>query len=112
MIEALEARRLLVGAPQTIGLKFLGAEASEGSALEPDSAGAVGPTQVLLAVEGRIKAFSKSTGGLDGALNTTTDLFFDSVRGGASTGREGRGCTSGIRRNPANVLMNKGEITY
>jgi hypothetical protein len=64
--------------PQTVGVNFLGAQLSEASAIPPDSMGAVGPSQVLVIVNNRIKVFSKA-GGL-GPLNTTTDAFFNSVR--------------------------------
>ncbi len=45
--------------------------------------GAVGPTQVLVYVNGRIKVFDKT--GVLGALNVTTDTFFDTVRNGFGT---------------------------
>lgn len=44
----------------------------------PDSMGAVGPTQVLVIVNGRIKLYSKN--GTLGILDTDTDNFFNSVR--------------------------------
>src|SRR5205823_219936 len=39
----------------------------------PDSMGAVGPTQYIALVNGRIKSFNKSTGLPDGVLNATTN---------------------------------------
>jgi hypothetical protein len=64
--------------PQAVGTSFLGAQSSESGFVPPDSMGAVGPTQVLVAVNGRIKVFDKT--GTLGGLNTTTDNFFASVR--------------------------------
>ena len=64
--------------PQTVGTSFLGAQVSESGFIPPDSMGAVGPTQVLVIVNGRIKVFSKT--GVLGSLNATTNTFFGSVR--------------------------------
>lgn len=69
--------------PQTVGTSFLGAAVSESGFIPPDSMGAVGPTQVLVIVNGRIKVFSKS--GVLGALNVSTDNFFNSVRSASTT---------------------------
>jgi hypothetical protein len=69
--------------PQTIGTSFLGARRTESGFRPPDSMGAVGPTQVLVVVNGRIKVFDRA--GNLGSLNATTDTFFDSVRNGFST---------------------------
>jgi hypothetical protein len=71
-------------APQTPSTSFTAATLSETGAFPPDSMGAVGPTQYLLCVNGRIKVFDKATGAL-GALNTTTNTFFASVRNGSGT---------------------------
>ena len=49
--------------------------------IPPDSMGDVGPTQIMAVANGRIKAFSKT--GLQGALNSTLEVFFSSVTGGA-----------------------------
>jgi hypothetical protein len=64
--------------PQTVGASFLGASISDSGYIPPDSMGAVGPTQALIIVNGRIKVFSKT--GVLGSLNATTDTFFASVR--------------------------------
>src|ERR1051326_224283 len=70
--------------PQTIGTDFLGARFSETPGyVPPDCAGAVGPTQYLVCVNGRIRTFTKS-GGARGAINTFTDTFFSSVIDGSS----------------------------
>jgi hypothetical protein len=55
------------------------------NAVVPDASGDVGPTQYLLAANGRIRSYAKATGAPDGALNATTDLFFSTVRDGAAT---------------------------
>jgi len=64
-------------APQSLGVNFLGAE-DDGAFRPPDSMGAVGPSQFLVAVNGRIRTFAK-TGTADNALNDTLDHFFSSV---------------------------------
>ncbi|MBI4581461.1 MAG: hypothetical protein HY718_17295 [Planctomycetes bacterium] len=50
----------------------------------PDTMGAVGPSQFLVAVNGRIRVFDK-TNGAQGTLDATLDVFFDAVRNGAIT---------------------------
>jgi hypothetical protein len=69
-------------APQTVGVSFLGADKTESPFRPPDTMGAVGPSQVLVFVNGRIKVFSKT--GTLGALNSSTDTFFNAVRNGSS----------------------------
>jgi hypothetical protein len=64
----------------TAGTSFLGAQVSESGFIPPDSMGSVGPSQVLVAVNGRIKVFDKQ--GNLGALNVTDSNFFASVRNG------------------------------
>lgn len=58
---------------------FTAATLADTGAFPPDSMGAVGPTQFILAVNGRIRSFNKSTGEADGILNTTPDNFFISA---------------------------------
>jgi hypothetical protein len=53
-------------------------------ALPPDASGAAGPSQFIVAANGRIRSFSKTTGGPDGVLNVTLNTFFTPVRNGAS----------------------------
>lgn len=65
--------------PQAVGVSFLGAHSSESGFIPPDCVGAVGPTQVVMVVNGRIKVFDKT--GVLGGLNTDTDNFFSSVGG-------------------------------
>ncbi len=64
---------------QTVGFSFTAATLADASGFPPDSMGAVGPTQFLVVINGRVRTFNKSTGGADGVLNTTTDNFFSSV---------------------------------
>ncbi len=65
-------------------LNFTAATLAETSAFPPDSMGAAGPTQFLLAVNGRIRVFNKSTGAI-GQLDADIDSFFNSVRAGFIT---------------------------
>ena len=69
--------------PQTVGASFLGIQLFESGYIPPDSMGAVGPTQLLLIANGRIKVFNKD--GTPGPLNTTTDNFFASVTSAGSS---------------------------
>ena len=66
-------------APQTVGLNFKGASLSDTGAFPPDSMGAVGPAQYVVAVNARIRSFNKTTGAADGVLDADTDVFFQSV---------------------------------
>jgi hypothetical protein len=72
-------------APQTLGVNFLGANLADSNAFPPDTMGAVGPTQFLVGVNGRLRSFDKATGTTDGGLNADTDVFFVSVRNGQPT---------------------------
>ncbi|MFI5041954.1 MAG: hypothetical protein ACHQNA_08935, partial [Acidimicrobiales bacterium] len=71
--------------PQALGVSFkaVGTVGGESPYIPPDSMGDVGPTQVLVHVNGRIKVFDK-TGAL-GALNADDVTFWSSVRGGQGT---------------------------
>ncbi len=69
--------------PQTIGTSFNGVALFESNAVPPDSMGAVGPTQVLFCENNRIKVFDRN--GVLGPLNTSTNVFFNSVRNGSGT---------------------------
>ncbi|MBI3654685.1 MAG: BACON domain-containing protein [Acidobacteria bacterium] len=69
--------------PQTPSTSFTGATLSglnPTNAFPPDSMGAVGTTQFIVAVNGRIVTFNKATGVADGVLNASTNTFFSSVR--------------------------------
>ena len=69
--------------PQTIGTSFLGPQLSEAGYIPPDSQGDVGPSQVLVCANGRIKVYSKA--GVLGGLNADLDVFFSSVDNGTGT---------------------------
>jgi len=70
--------------PQTIGTEWTPIDVNQSGFLPPDTQIAVGPTQVLVAANGRIKVYSKS--GVVGGLNTGLDNFFasQSPTGGTS----------------------------
>lgn len=65
--------------PQKIALNFLAGSLARTQLFPPDSMGAVGPSQFIVAINGLIKTFNKKTGLADGALNIDTDLFFKSI---------------------------------
>lgn len=71
-------------ATPTPSLSFTAGTLSQIGSFPPDTMGAVGPTQFLMAVNGRIRVFSKTTG-VVGDLDTDIDSFFNSVRGGETT---------------------------
>lgn len=64
---------------------FTAATLAETFSFPPDSMGVVGPQQFIIAVNGRIRSFNKSTGAADGVLNVNPDVFFQSVRNGVTT---------------------------
>src|SRR5579859_6091491 len=66
-------------AAQTGTINFTGATLTDTRAFPPDSMGAAGPSQFIVAVNGRIRTFNKSTGLADGVLDTDTGVFFTSV---------------------------------
>lgn len=67
-------------APQTVSTpNFLGATLADTAAFPPDTMGAVGPTQFVVHVNGRVRTFVKATGVADGVINADTDVFFASV---------------------------------
>ncbi len=74
-----------VSAPLTVSTRFNAASLFETNALPPDGSGAAGPTQFILAANGRIRSFSKASGTPDGVLDVPSDIFFAPVRGGADT---------------------------
>jgi hypothetical protein len=75
----LERNNASIEAAQTPSTSFTGATLSETGSFPPDVMGAVGPTQYIVAVNGRIKSFNKTTGVVDGVLNVSPDAFFASV---------------------------------
>src|SRR5207237_780455 len=50
-------------------LNFTGANFNDCSGWPPDTMGAIGPTQFILALNGRIRSFNKTNGLADGAIN-------------------------------------------
>jgi hypothetical protein len=66
-------------APQTLGISFTGATLSDAGAFPPDVMGAVGPTQYVIFVNGRVRTFNKTTGAADGVINADPDAFFSLV---------------------------------
>jgi peptidase C25-like protein len=69
-----------LGAPQTLGTQFDGATGpSETGAFPPDTMGAVGPTQFVVFLNGRLRTFNKTTGVADAVINVDSDVFFASV---------------------------------
>jgi hypothetical protein len=67
--------------PQTLGTEFNGPTLSNSGYIPPDTQGAVGPTQIVLMANGRITSYTKA--GAVSGINTTLDVFFNSVRGGS-----------------------------
>src|SRR5258708_6356224 len=64
---------------QTLDLNFTGANFNDCSGWPPDTMGAIGPTQFIIVLNGRIRSLSKTNGLADGAINANTDSFFSSV---------------------------------
>src|SRR5204863_838996 len=60
-------------------INFTAATFNDTSSFPPDTMGAVGPTQFIIALNGLVRSFSKATGLIDGAINVDTDVFFKSV---------------------------------
>ncbi|MDZ4806398.1 MAG: Calx-beta domain-containing protein [Candidatus Eisenbacteria bacterium] len=74
--------------PQTVGTSFTGATlfgTNPTFSLPPDGMGAIGPTQYVVFVNGRLVTFNKTTGIADGVLNADPNVFFSSVINGSST---------------------------
>src|SRR5262249_25420737 len=68
------ARGATPAAPQSVGVNFLGATLSgihPTFAYPPDGMGAVGPSQFVVFVNGRLVTYDKTTGVADGVLNVT-----------------------------------------
>src|SRR2546427_4604917 len=76
----LHIEAICLSAPQTVGLNFTGATLADSGFIPPDSMGAVGPAQFIVAINGRLRSFNKTTGAADGALNRTANDFFTPVR--------------------------------
>ncbi|MCX7833281.1 MAG: T9SS type A sorting domain-containing protein [Ignavibacteria bacterium] len=63
-----------------VSQKFKAGNLSSSGYIPPDAMGAVGPSQFVYIVNGRIITYNKNTGQPDGIINTTTDNFFNSVK--------------------------------
>ena len=70
---------VLPAAPQTTSTSFTGATLADTGVFPPDTMGAVGPSQFVVFVNGRIRTFTKTTGIADGVINANPDVFFSSV---------------------------------
>ena len=74
-----------------IGLNFLGARIEQtdysfpSGGFPPDTMGAVGSTQFIVAINGRIRSFDKQTGQPDLILDTIPNDFFVQERNGSET---------------------------
>jgi hypothetical protein len=83
--QAAPGQSIAAFAPQTASTSFLGAQISDTIGyVPPDSDGDVGPNQILVCVNGLIRTFTNA-GIQDGALDTTTDNFFSSVRSASTS---------------------------
>jgi hypothetical protein len=78
---------LTVGAPNVTLLSHGPNPEPDTNAVPPDPSGDIGPSQYLLAVNGRIRSYAKATGAADGEIDVTTDQFFQTVRDGAATAK-------------------------
>ncbi len=67
-------------------LSFAGPSLSDSGAFPPDTQGAAGPSQFVVAINGRFRTYSKTTGLPDGALDADPDVFFASVMSSAPPG--------------------------
>lgn len=65
--------------PQVPSVSFLGATLADTASFPPDSMGAAGPSQFVVAVNGRIRSFNKFTGVADGGIDANPDVMFSSV---------------------------------
>lgn len=68
----------------TVSQEFNSATLNDTGSAPPDTMADVGPTQILVTLNGRVRLHDKATGAI-GALNTNLNTFFQSVRGGQST---------------------------
>jgi hypothetical protein len=66
--------------PQSTSVNFLAATLPETEfSFPPDTMGAAGPTQFIIALNGRFRSFNKATGSADGILDANSDIFFQPV---------------------------------
>lgn len=71
--------------PKQLSPNFLVARYEDSGVVPPDAMGVVGPTQFILAANGLVRSFDKSTGKVDHVLNISTTLFFSAVAEGSFT---------------------------
>lgn len=84
--------------PQTVSsINFTGGRLADKALFPPDTMGAVGPTQYIVAINNVIRSFDKTTGLADGVLNVDPDTFFTSVMTQLPDPLCTRDCTSDIR---------------
>ena len=65
---------------QSVTTNFLGATFNDGGLFPPDSMGAVGTSQFVVAINNRFRSFSKTTGSPDGIMDVSPDVFFAAVK--------------------------------
>lgn len=66
--------------PQTTSVNFLAATLADTEfSFPPDTMGAAGPSQFIVALNGRFRSFNKATGIADGVLDANSDVFFQPV---------------------------------
>src|SRR5437764_5743005 len=82
---------------QSASTNLLGAKTSDSGFIPPDSLGAVGQSQFIVAVNGRIRSFDKLAGTPDGILDVTTNIFFASQLTPVSAGVVGNAGSSDPR---------------
>ncbi len=78
----------ITAGPQTQALTFIGATLSGAHptfSFPADAMGAVGPTQYVVFVNGRLATYDKNTGLADGVLNVDPDVFFAGINNGSTT---------------------------
>lgn len=66
----------------TVGTNFQGPTSPEAGFYPPDTMGGVGPTQIFVTVNGRMRVYDKN--GAIGPLDVTSATFFNSVRNGST----------------------------
>src|SRR5262249_8354719 len=64
---------------QTTNLSWTAATLADTGSFPPDTMGAAGPTQYIIAMNGRFRSFNKTTGLRDNALDADPDVFFRNV---------------------------------
>ncbi len=82
-LESLAAQEPQLPQIQGISFKAVGTVGGESPYIPPDTMGDVGPSQILVHVNGRIRLFGKD--GTPGTLNASDTTFWDPVRAGQGT---------------------------